>query len=100
MSAQKPAIKLQIENGILSTELGETEVQLGRHGDSLITPIKITMPINNDLWVHDGDDICFEVVFTLEGKEIGRIPITALATVNKIGFGEMWLRMLGRFLLK
>jgi hypothetical protein len=50
----------------LSTELGETEVQLGRHGDSLITPIKITMPINNDLWVHDGDDICFEVVFTLD----------------------------------
>ena len=60
---------------------------------------KIVLPESISAPIASGDKVG-EVVFTLDGKEIGRIPITALATVNRIGFGELWLRMLGRFLLK
>lgn len=60
---------------------------------------KIVLPESVSAHIESGDKVG-EVVFTLDGKEIGRIPITALATVNKIGFGELWLRMLGRYLLK
>lgn len=41
-----------------------------------------------------------EVIFTLDGKEIGRVPIVATADVKKMNFADVWWRMLGRFLLK
>ncbi|MBQ7829203.1 MAG: D-alanyl-D-alanine carboxypeptidase [Clostridia bacterium] len=41
-----------------------------------------------------------EVVFTCDGKEIGRADIIATEEVKKIGYFDVWLRMLGKYLLK
>ena len=49
--------------------------------------------------VKKGDKVG-EVLFTLDGKEIGKAEIVAASDVKRIGFFELWLRMLGKFLLK
>ena len=40
------------------------------------------------------------IVFRCDGKEIGCADIVALCDVEKIGFFELWCRMLAKFLLK
>ena len=60
---------------------------------------KIELPEVISAPVSDQDKIG-DVIFTLDGKEIGRAPITASESVGKITFAELWLRILGRFLLK
>lgn len=55
--------------------------------DSVAAPIK------------KGDSIG-RVVFRCEGKEIGSADIVAQADADKIGFFELWCRMLAKFLLK
>ena len=60
---------------------------------------KVELPEYVSAPLKKGDKVG-EVIFTLDGKEIGRVPVTASDTVTKIGFGEVWRRMLGRFLLK
>ena len=60
---------------------------------------KIVLPDSVAAPIGEGDEIG-EVIFTLDGKEIGRVPIVASEAVNKIGFSQVWWRMLGRFLLK
>jgi D-alanyl-D-alanine carboxypeptidase (penicillin-binding protein 5/6) len=49
--------------------------------------------------VKKGDKIG-EIVFALDGKEVGRSDICAAENVEKIGFLGVWWRMLGKFLLK
>lgn len=49
--------------------------------------------------VKKGDEVG-EVVFTLDGKELGRTPIYANSDVDKIGFFGLWWRILSKFLLK
>ncbi len=39
------------------------------------------------------------VVYLLDGREIGSVPIVATATVGKIGFGTLFWRILQQFLL-
>ncbi len=39
------------------------------------------------------------VTYTLDGEVLGRINITAQADVNKIGFGQLWLRLVSKILL-
>jgi D-alanyl-D-alanine carboxypeptidase (penicillin-binding protein 5/6) len=46
-----------------------------------------------------GDEVG-RVIFTLDGKEIGILPIYADENVERIGFFKLWWRMLGKFLLK
>ena len=38
-------------------------------------------------------------VYTLDGKEIGRVPVIAANEVAQIGFGELFSRMLAKFFL-
>ena len=56
-------------------------------------PESISAPINK------GDKVG-EIVFTLDGKEIGRQDVCASEDVERLGFFGIWWRMLGRFLLK
>ena len=60
---------------------------------------KISLPELVSAPIAEGDKIGV-IIFTLDGKEIGRAPIIASESVGKISFGELWLRMLGRFLLR
>lgn len=39
------------------------------------------------------------VTYTLDGEVLGRINITAQADVNKISFGQLWLRLVSKILL-
>ena len=39
------------------------------------------------------------VVYELKGKKIGEAPVTADEDVPKIKFGQLWIRMLAKFLL-
>ena len=41
-----------------------------------------------------------EIVFSCNGQEIGRASIKAVSDANKIGYFELWCRMLSKFLLK
>jgi len=41
-----------------------------------------------------------EVVYTCEGREVGRTDICATEEVGKIGFAELWYRILAKFVLK
>lgn len=60
---------------------------------TLQLPEYVTAPIEKG-------DALGEVVFTLDGKEIGRRDIYADEDVAKISFLELWLRILAKFLLK
>ena len=85
----KDSVGVSYEDFSFVTEKGK----IGKIQHKIVLNESIAAPVN------EGDEIG-EVVFTLDGKEIGRVPITARETVNKIDFGEVWSRMLGRFLLK
>ena len=49
--------------------------------------------------VKQGDKVG-EVIFTLDGKEVGRQDICAAESVERLGFFGIWWRMIGKFLLK
>ena len=49
--------------------------------------------------IKEGDKVG-EVVFTLEGKEVGRRDIIAAESVDRLGFFGIWWRIFGKFLLK
>lgn len=55
--------------------------------DSVSAPIK------------EGDKVG-EIIFTLDGNVIGKQDIKAAESVEKIGFFDIWWRLLGKFLLK
>jgi D-alanyl-D-alanine carboxypeptidase (penicillin-binding protein 5/6) len=60
---------------------------------------KIELPESVSAPVRIGDEVG-KVVFTLEGNEIGKMPIYAAADVERLGFFGLWCRVLGKFLLK
>ena len=60
---------------------------------------KIELPEYVSATVKKGDKIG-EIVFSLDGKEIGSRPIYADGDVERIGFFGLWWRMLGKLLLK
>ena len=60
---------------------------------------KIDIPDTVIAPVNEGDKIG-EVIFTCNGKELGRADILATENVKKIGYFDVWLRMLGKYLLK
>ena len=82
--------KLSVEYDSFSLVTEKTNV--GKIQHKIVLPETVSAPLQK------GDKVG-EVIFTLDGKEVGRMPITASSPVGKIGFGELWLRMLGRFLL-
>jgi D-alanyl-D-alanine carboxypeptidase (penicillin-binding protein 5/6) len=45
-----------------------------------------------------GDEVG-KVVFKLNGKEIGSVPICVTEPIEKIGFGTLFCRLLSQFLL-
>lgn len=60
---------------------------------------KIELPEYISAPVKAGDEVG-EVVFTLDGKEIGRTPVYADGEAERIGFFGLWWRIFGKFLLK
>ena len=60
---------------------------------------EITLPECVSAPVKKGDEVG-KAVFTLDGKEIGSVPILAACDVERIGFFGLWWRILGKFLLK
>ena len=60
---------------------------------------KISLPDHVFAPVKKGDKVG-EIIFTLDGKEIGRESIYAETETEKLGFFGLWWRMLGKFLLK
>jgi D-alanyl-D-alanine carboxypeptidase (penicillin-binding protein 5/6) len=60
---------------------------------------EIALPDYVSAPVKRGDGIG-EVVFTCDGKEIGRTPIRAAEDIDKISFLGLWYRILAKFALK
>ena len=56
-------------------------------------PSEISAPIKKG-------DVVGKVVFTLDGEEIGKADVVAAENIDKIGFFEVWCRILAKFLLK
>lgn len=68
-------------------------------GKSAKIKYKTELPQSVSAPVKEGDKVG-EVVFSLDGKEIGRCDICASETVDRLGFFGIWWRMLGGFLVK
>ena len=66
---------------------------IGKIQYKMVLNESVAAPINK------GDKVG-EIVFTLDGKEIGRQDVCASEDVERLGFFGIWWRMLGRFLLK
>ncbi len=60
---------------------------------------KLELPESVSAPLKTGDKIG-EIVFSCDGEEIGRSGIFAAEDVPKIGFFDLWCRMLAKFLLK
>ncbi|MBQ8408844.1 MAG: D-alanyl-D-alanine carboxypeptidase [Clostridia bacterium] len=60
---------------------------------------EIVLPESVSAPVKKGDTVG-EVVFTLNGKEIGKTAVYSDSDVERIGFFGVWWRLLGKFLLK
>ena len=56
-------------------------------------PETVTAPVK------EGDKIG-EIIFTCDGREVGRVDVLAAADVKRIGYFDVWLRMLAKYLLK
>ena len=68
-------------------------------GDAAKISYKVELPESLSAPIQKGD-VVGSVVFTLDGKEIGRADVCAAEDVNKISFMELWLRILAKFLLE
>lgn len=60
---------------------------------------KIELPESVPAPIKRGDKVG-EIVFSCDGGEVGRTEILATEDIRKIGFFELWWRMLAKFLLK
>ena len=60
---------------------------------------KVDLPDTLIAPINEGDKIG-EVIFTCDGKELGRADVLASESIKKIGYFDVWLRMLGKYLLK
>ena len=60
---------------------------------------KIELPESVSAPIKKGDKVG-EIVFSCDGSEVGRTEILASEDIPKIGFFEIWWRMLAKFLLK
>ena len=89
MGGVKDSVNISYEPFSLVTEKGkESKIKEKLElSDSVSAPIKA------------GDKVG-EIVFTLDGKEVGRQDVCASEDVERLGFFGLWWRMLGRFLLK
>lgn len=59
---------------------------------------EIALPENVVTPVKNGD-VVGNVIYTLDGKEVGRVPIVATETADKIGFSKLFCMLLYRFLI-
>lgn len=60
---------------------------------------KVELPESVSAPIKKGDKVG-EIVFSCDGSEVGRTEILASEDIPKIGFFELWWRMLAKFLLK
>jgi D-alanyl-D-alanine carboxypeptidase (penicillin-binding protein 5/6) len=60
---------------------------------------RIELPESISAPIKKGDRVG-EIIFTLDGKEIGRSAILSSEEVERIGFFELWSRILAKFFLK
>ncbi len=67
-------------------------------GDIAAVESKINLPEQLAAPIRMGESVG-SVVYELKGKKIGEMPIAADEDVAKIDFGQLWIRMLAKFLL-
>ncbi len=89
MGGVEDLVKLEYEPFSFVTE----KASVGKIQYKIELPEYVTAPLKQ------GDEIG-NVIFTLDGNEVGRIPIVSAADVKKMGFADVWWRMLGKFLLR
>ena len=70
-------------------------VPKGKAGEVTVT---IDLPQSIEAPVFEGKEVG-RIVFSLDGKEIGSVPVLATKTIEKIGFGTLFWRILEQFLL-
>ena len=68
-------------------------------GSAAATEARVQLPECVSAPLKKGDKVG-EVIFVCRGNEVGRVDICADGDADRIGFLELWWRMLGRFLLK
>ena len=89
MGGVKDNVGVSYEDFSLVTEKGD----IGKIQYKIVLKESVAAPINK------GDKVG-EIVFTLDGKEVGRQDVCASEGVERLEFFGIWWRMLGRFLLK
>ena len=79
------------EYGDFSCVVDKTEISKIEY--KLDLPEKIAAPVKKG-------DVIGSISFTLNGQEIGKCDVTVAEDVQRIGFFELWYRILAKFLLK
>ncbi|MBQ2773894.1 MAG: D-alanyl-D-alanine carboxypeptidase [Clostridia bacterium] len=98
--AKEGSITLPVQGGVkptcaLTFDAFAATVEKGASGNVSATtelPESLTAP------VAAGDEIG-RVVYMLDGREIGSVPVIATENIDKIGFGTLFWRILQQFLL-
>ena len=67
-------------------------------GDIAAVESKLELPESMTAPIRAGEAVG-TVIYELRGKKIGEIPVTADEDVPQISFGQLWIRMLAKFLL-
>ena len=98
--AKEGSITIPVQGGVkphctLAFDAFSATVEKGKSGNVTATvevPQSLTAPIAA------GDEVG-RVVYTLDGREIGSVPVIATENIDKIGFGTLFWRILQQFLL-
>lgn len=98
--AKEGSITIPVQGGVkpyctLAFDAFSAIVEKGKSGNVTATvevPQSLTAPIAA------GDEVG-RVVYTLDGMEIGSVPVIATENIDKIGFGTLFWRILQQFLL-
>ena len=99
-SAEGGSLRLPVQGGVLpECELTYPAfaTTVGKGKSSAVEAV-IELPEALTAPVVAGDTVG-QVIYRLEGVEIGRVPITVTANVEKIGYGTLFSRLLAQFLL-
>ncbi len=68
-------------------------------GKTAQTEYRIELPESVAAPIKQGDRVG-EIIFTIDGQEIGRAGVFAKEDIPKIGFFELWCRILAKFFIK
>ena len=92
---------LKVTGGVYESVNVEAEsfsavVEKGKVGQ---VQYRIEMPESVAAPIKQGDRVG-EIIFTLDGQEIGRAGVVAKQEIGRIGFFDLWCRILAKFFIK